>query len=153
MQQQHYAKIIRMEKLVIASDHAAYQLKEVLKQELLNKGYEVEDLGCDSTDSVHYPDYAKKLAAYVLDHNCRGVLLCGSGIGVSITANRFPGIHAALVHSVEMAEMSRRHNHANVVIMGSRFIDQELAKAILDKWLTTAPELGRHQERVAMIDA
>lgn len=141
-----------MEKLVIASDHAAFELKEVLKQELLFQGYQVEDLGCHSTDSVDYPDYAKKLAEYVLKNQCRGVLLCGSGIGVSITANRYKGINAALVHSVEMAEMSRKHNHANVLIMGSRFINQELAKAILNKWLITEPEMGRHAKRVAMID-
>ena len=142
-----------MENLVIASDHAAYELKEVLKKKLLSQDYSVEDLGCHSKDSVHYPDIAKQLAEYVLKHKCTGVLLCGSGIGVSITANRYPGIYAALVTSVEMAEMSRRHNHSNVVIMGSRFISPELAEDILDKWLNTEPELGRHQERVAMIDA
>ena len=142
-----------MEKLAIASDHAAFELKQDLKDKLVDKCYQVEDLGCDSKDSVHYPEYAKKLAQYVLDNDCRGILLCGSGIGVSIAANRFPGVRAALVTSVEMAEMSRRHNHSNVVVMGARFIDEDLAEAILDKWLNTEPELGRHEQRVAMIDA
>lgn len=142
-----------MESLVIASDHAAFELKEALKAKLISSGYQLEDLGCDSTESVHYPDYAKKLAEYVLKHKCRGILLCGSGIGVSIAANRYPGIYAALVTNVEMAKMSRRHNHANVLVMGSRFTEQKLAEEILDAWLSTEPELGRHQERVAMIDA
>ncbi|MDA0772701.1 MAG: ribose 5-phosphate isomerase B [Cyanobacteria bacterium] len=141
-----------MENLVIASDHAAYELKEQLKIKLVANGYQLVDLGCHSKDSVHYPDIAKELAQYVLKHKCKGILLCGSGIGVSITANRYPGIYAALVTSVEMAEMSRRHNHANVLIMGSRFISPELAEQILDKWLNTEPELGRHEQRVAMID-
>jgi ribose 5-phosphate isomerase B len=142
-----------MESLVIASDHAAFELKEALKAKLISSGYQLEDLGCYSTESVHYPEYAKKLAEYVVEHKCRGILLCGSGIGVSIAANRYPGIYAALVTNVEMAQMSRRHNHANVLVMGSRFTEQKLAEEILDAWLSTEPELGRHEARVAMIDA
>ncbi|MDD9898379.1 MAG: ribose 5-phosphate isomerase B [Candidatus Melainabacteria bacterium] len=142
-----------MEKLVIASDHAAFDLKQEIKAKLISSGYQLEDLGCNSTESVHYPEFAKKLAEYVLEHKCRGILLCGSGIGVSITANRYPGIYATLVTSKEMAEMSRRHNHSNVLVMGARFIDNGLAEEILETWLNTEPEDGRHEQRVAMIDA
>ncbi len=140
------------EEIVIASDHAGYDLKELIKKYLIESNFKVKDLGCNSHDSVNYPDYAHQLAKYVLANQCRGILICGSGIGMSIAANRHKGIRAALCTSVDYAKLSRQHNDANVLILGARFIDQELAQNITDIWLNTAFEGGRHQQRVDLIE-
>ncbi len=140
------------EGIVIASDHAGYDLKEIVEKYLIQKGFKVNDLGCDSLDSVNYPDYAHKLAEQVLTDHCRGVLVCGSGIGMSIAANRHKGIRAALCTSVDYAKLSRQHNDANVLVLGARFTDEELANQIIDAWLETKFEGGRHQSRVDGIE-
>ena len=115
-------------KIVVGSDHAAYELKEAIKAKLIGEGHEVIDVGCDSPESVDYPKYGHAVGRTVASGEAeRGIAVCGSGIGISIACNKVPGIRAALCTSVEMAEMCRRHNNANVVCMGARMISQELA--------------------------
>lgn len=140
-------------KLVVGSDHAAYELKEAIKEKLINEGHEVIDVGCDSTESVDYPKYGHAVGRAVATGEAeRGIAVCGSGIGISIACNKVPGIRAALCTSVEMAEMCRRHNNANVVCMGARMISQELAFDIIDKWMTTDFEGGKHLRRINEIE-
>lgn len=139
-------------KIAIASDHAAFKLKEFLKKYLQEKGAIVVDLGCDSEESTDYPIYAHKLAQYVKAEQARGVLLCGSGIGMSIVANRYKGIRAALCTNPEFAKLSREHNNSNVLVLAARFTDENTAKGILETWLNTEFEGGRHQKRVEQID-
>ena len=132
-------------KIVVGSDHAAYELKEAIKEKLINEGHEVIDVGCDSPESVDYPKYGHAVGRTVASGEAeRGIAVCGSGIGISIACNKVPGIRAALCTSVEMAEMCRRHNNANVVCMGARMISQELAFDIIDTWMTTDFEAGKH---------
>jgi len=139
-------------KIFIACDHAAFAAKEALKASLAS-GHELSDLGTHSADSVHYPEYAAKLALEVLKHpGSRGILLCGSGIGVSIAANRFKGIRAALCHDVDDAEMCRRHNDANVICLAGRKTPAALMAEMCQKFLSTAFEGGRHQTRVEMME-
>lgn len=139
-------------KVFIACDHAAFDAKEALKASLAGS-FELSDLGTHSTDSVHYPEYASKLAQEVLKHpDSRGILLCGSGIGVSIAANRFKGIRAALCHDVDDAEMSRRHNDANVICLAGRKTPVKTMMEMCQKFLSTAFEGGRHQTRVEMME-
>lgn len=136
--------------LAFASDHGALELKALLKAHAEAKGYEVVELGTTTTDSVDYPDYADKMAAALQDGTAEiGVLLCGSGIGISIAANRHAHVRAALVHDAYGAMMSRRHNDANVLVMGGRTTGPEIAKQCLDLFLDTAFEGGRHAARVA----
>ena len=140
-------------KLVVGSDHAAYELKEAIKEKLIGEGHEVIDVGCDSTESVDYPKYGHAVGRAVASGEAeRGIAVCGSGIGISIACNKVPGIRAALCTSVEMAEMCRRHNNANVVCMGARMISQELAFDIIDKWMTTDFEGGKHLRRINEIE-
>ena len=140
-------------KLVVGSDHAAYELKEAIKAKLISEGHEVIDVGCDSTESVDYPKYGHAVGRAVASGEAeRGIAVCGSGIGISIACNKVPGIRAALCTSVEMAEMCRRHNHANVVCMGARMISQELAFQIIDTWMTTDFEAGKHLRRINEIE-
>ena len=140
-------------KLVVGSDHAAYELKEAIKAKLISEGHEVIDVGCDSTESVDYPKYGHAVGRAVASGEAeRGIAVCGSGIGISIACNKVPGIRAALCTSVEMAEMCRRHNNANVVCMGDRMISQELAFDIIDKWMTTDFEGGKHLRRINEIE-
>ena len=140
-------------KLVVGSDHAAYELKEAIKAKLIGEGHEVIDVGCDSTESVDYPKYGHAVGRMVASGEAeRGIAVCGSGIGISIACNKVPGIRAALCTSVEMAEMCRRHNNANVVCMGARMISQELAFDIIDKWMTTEFEGGKHLRRINEIE-
>ena len=123
-------------KIVVGCDHAAYELKEAIKEKLINEGHEVIDVGTDSTESVDYPKYGHAVGRLVASGEAeRGIAVCGSGIGISIACNKVPGIRAALCTSVEMAEMCRRHNNANVVCMGARMISQELALDIVDTWM------------------
>ena len=140
-------------KLVVGSDHAAYELKEAIKAKLISEGHEVIDVGCDSTESVDYPKYGHAVGRTVASGEAeRGIAVCGSGIGISIACNKVPGIRAALCTSVEMAEMCRRHNNANVVCMGARMISQELAFDIIDTWMTTDFEAGKHLRRINEIE-
>ena len=140
-------------KLVVGSDHAAYELKEAIKAKLISEGHEVIDAGCDSTESVDYPKYGHAVGRAVASGEAeRGIAVCGSGIGISIACNKVPGIRAALCTSVEMAEMCRRHNNANVVCMGARMISQELAFDIIDTWMTTDFEAGKHLRRINEIE-
>ena len=140
-------------KIYAGSDHAGLSLKNILISFLEKKGYEVEDLGTYTSESCDYPDYAHKVAEKVLeDNNSKGLLVCGSGIGISIAANRHPGIRAALVHCSLEAELSRKHNNANIIVMGGRIIGEEIAKDALEKFLTTEFEGGRHENRIKKIE-
>ena len=142
------------EKVPIGADHAGFDLKERLKAELIELGYDPVDVGTYSTDSVDYPDYAKQVAEQVANGTAtRGVLLCGTGLGMSYTANRFPGVRAALAWTPEIAELSRRHNDANVLVLPARFIEEDTAIEILRRWLTVPFDGGRHERRVAKIEA
>ncbi len=138
--------------IVVASDHAGFELKEVLKIELEALGMSIEDLGAYSTDAVDYPDMADALAKVVsADPDRRGLLLCGTGIGASIAANRHRRVRAALCHSAETARMAREHNDANVLVLGGRVTDPDTAKDCLRIFLDTAFEEGRHIRRVAKL--
>ena len=140
-------------KIVIGCDHAAYELKEEVKQKLLDEGHEIIDVGTDSTASVDYPIYGHAVGRAVANGDAeRGIAICGSGIGISIACNKVPGIRAALCTSVEMAEMCRRHNNANVICMGARMISKELAFEMIDTWMTTEFEGGKHERRINMLD-
>lgn len=135
--------------LVIASDHAGFDLKTLLKEALEAKGYAVTDLGPADTTSVDYPDMADKLAGAMKDGvGERGVLICGTGIGIGIAANRHRHLRAALCHDTTTARLARGHNDANVICFGARVIGTEVALDSLDVFLTTPFEGGRHQRRV-----
>ncbi|MCK5424237.1 MAG: ribose 5-phosphate isomerase B [Emcibacter sp.] len=135
--------------IALAGDHGGYDLKVVLKSFLLENDYEVLDLGCDGSASVDYPDFAHELAEAIKENKAtRGVLVCGSGIGISIAANRHVHIRAALVHDRLTAELSRQHNNANVIVMGGRTIGPDVAKDCLSAFLNTEFEGGRHQRRI-----
>lgn len=140
------------ERIGIASDHGGFDLKELLKKALMEKA-EVTDYGTNSHDSVDYPNVIGNACRKLLNGEVdRLVLLCGTGIGASITANRFSGIRAALVHDEFTAEMSRRHNNSNAVVLGGRLLGPDLALRILEKWLDTEFEGGRHERRINLID-
>ncbi len=140
-------------KVAIGADHGGFELKEEVVAFLKGLGYQVEDLGCYSKDSVDYPLYAKKVIELVKDGGFeRGILICGTGIGMSIVANRIPGIRAALCHELFTAEMSRRHNNANILCMGGRVIGPSLALAMVKVWLETPFDGGRHERRLCQID-
>ena len=142
--------------IVFGSDHAGYKMKQVLKAHLKSK-YGIEtlfliDIGCNTDEQKSdYPDFAKSLCEEVLKLNCIGVLICGTGIGISIAANRNPNIRCALCHSVETAQMARQHNNANVLALGGRILDEETAKNILDSFLAEKFEGGRHSKRLRRI--
>lgn len=135
-------------KISIAADHAAYEMKEVVKDFLHSLNLEFSDLGTHSLERVDYPDYAKKLCHEVLKDKTKGILLCGSGIGASMVANRFKGIRAALCRSVYDAEMSRKHNDANVLCLGARVNSEEEIRSIVKAWLDNEFEGNRHSERL-----
>lgn len=136
-----------MSEILIASDHAGFELKSELIKYLQEKNLPIKDLGCNSKDSVDYPDFAKKLADKI-DTNQLGILICGSGIGISIAANRFKNIRAALCTSAEMARLARLHNDANVICFGARISNQEEAIKALEVFLNTEFEGKRHAIRV-----
>ncbi len=137
----------------IASDHAGFELKQKLSIQLEKMGYQVQDLGADSEDPSDYPDFAHPLAAEVSSGQAkRGILLCGSGVGVDIVANRYPHVRAALSWRPEIAELSRKHNDSNVLVIPARFVSDAEAGDIVSKWLTTSFEGGRHARRVNKID-
>ena len=136
-------------KIAMACDHGGLRLKNVLKEYLLDNGYEVEDFGTNSEDSCDYPDYAGKAAKAVASGACdKGVVECGTGIGVSITANKVNGIRCALCHDVFSAKATRAHNDSNMIAMGQRVIGEGLALEILKAWLSTEFEGGRHVQRI-----
>jgi ribose 5-phosphate isomerase B len=140
------------EKIPVGSDHAGYELKEEVLKYLVELGYEPEDFGTSSPQSVDYPDIAAEVAGRVSrGESKRGILVCGSGIGMSIAANKYNGVRAALALSEEMAELSRRHNDANVLALGGRITSVELARRIVKAWLEIEFEGGRHATRVAKI--
>ena len=142
-----------MTKIAIGSDHGGFNLKNTIKKHLENKGYEVQDFGTYSTDSCDYPVYAKAVAKSVAKgENEKGIIVCGSGIGVSIAANKVKGIRAALCHESHSALLSRLHNNANVLCLGERITGESLALDIVDTWLKSEYEGGRHQKRIDMLD-
>lgn len=142
------------EEILIAADHAGVELKRKVQAELARRGYTVRDLGTDSAESTDYPDFAHPLAKAVSDGKAkRGVLLCGTGLGMSYVANRYPNVRAAVTWSPEVAELSRSHNDSNVLILPSRFVTEDDAEQILGRWLDTPFEGGRHERRVVKIDA
>jgi len=139
--------------ILIASDHAGFELKEALEAELKSLGYEVDDLGPASEASTDYADYAHPLAARVSSGEAeRGVLLCGTGLGMSYTANRYPHVRAAVAWTPEIAALAREHNDANVLVLPARFVGTEEGKAILKAWLDTPFAGGRHARRIAKIE-
>lgn len=141
-----------MKKIVIASDHAGFVLKERLKLFLLKKGYEVKDLGTYSKERCHYPIFAYSLAKEVSEGRFnQGVLVCKSGIGNSIVANRLTGVRAALCYNVKAARLSREHNDSNILVLGSGFVNTALAKRILSIWLNTQFQGGRHRRRLNLL--
>jgi ribose 5-phosphate isomerase B len=141
------------ERIPIAADHAGYEMKEKLERVLAGLGYEVEDLGTDSPSSTDYADYAHPLAREVSEGKAkRGVLLCGTGLGMSYVANRYPGVRAAVVWSPEIAALSRKHNDANVLVLPARFVTDADSEVILKTFLETEFEGGRHTARVDKIE-
>jgi ribose 5-phosphate isomerase B len=138
--------------VAIASDHAGYDLKAILAEELVAMGYEIVDLGTDGPDSVDYPDFAKVMIRAIVEGRAeRGVLVCGTGVGISIAANRHPGIRAALCHNETTARLAREHNDANVLALGARIVGVDVAKNCLKAFLTTEFAGGRHARRVAKL--
>lgn len=139
-------------KLAIGADHAGYVLKEQIKEYLKSKDIDFKDVGTFKIESCDYPEFAYKVGQAVA--NCEadlGILICGTGIGMSITANKIKGIRAALVHDEQTAKLSRQHNNANVLCMGGRILSEDLAKKIVDVWLNTSFEGGRHEKRLKLI--
>jgi ribose 5-phosphate isomerase B len=142
-----------MKNLTLASDHAGFELKESIIAYLHNKGVDFEDLGPMNTDRVDYPDYGILVAQAILDKKvARGIVICGTGVGMSIVVNRFPGIRGTLCSDVYTAKMCREHNDSNILIMGGRVIGKGLAQEIVDTWLNTKFEGGRHQKRLDKIE-
>ena len=141
-----------LKKIFLASDHGGYRLKELVKDFLNKQKQPIEDLGCFSLDAVDYPDYAKLLSDKLeTDTNAQGILFCGTGIGISMAANRYSHIRAALCTTVEMASKSRKHNNANVLALGGRILPDKLAIDIVHEFLKTDFESGRHKLRVNKI--
>lgn len=141
------------ERIPIASDHAGFELKEKLRGALEALGFEADDLGTHDAGSTDYPDYAHPLAREVSDgRSRRGVLLCGTGLGMSYVANRYPHVRAAVAWTPEVAELARRHNDANVLVLPARFVSEDEAVRILKAWVETPFEGGRHERRVDKIE-
>jgi ribose 5-phosphate isomerase B len=139
--------------VILGSDHAGFDLKEKVKKALDRLGVPYEDVGTHATESVDYPDYAHRIARAVEEGRYRrGIVVCGTGIGVSMAANRHPGVRAAVAYDEETARLSREHNDANVLALGSRSLDHGLAERILEIWLKTPFAGGRHARRVAKIE-
>jgi ribose 5-phosphate isomerase B len=138
-------------KVAIGCDHGGIDLKKDIIAVLRELGHEVEDQGCNSSDSVDYPSFARAVSTLVQDGECeRGILICGTGIGMSMAANRIPGIRAALCHEMFSARMSREHNDANILCLGARVTGPGLAQEIVRTWMTSDFSGGRHQRRVDM---
>ncbi|MFA4858627.1 MAG: ribose 5-phosphate isomerase B [Candidatus Margulisiibacteriota bacterium] len=139
-------------KIAIGSDHGGFKLKEYLRQFLAKAGHKVKDFGCFSEESVDYPDIARPLSQAVAKKQYKfGILVCGTGIGVNMVANKMPGIRAALCHNIFTAQMAREHNNANVLCLGGRVLSNPLARQIVQKFLATDFAGGRHLRRVKKI--
>ncbi|RLD15399.1 ribose 5-phosphate isomerase B [candidate division KSB1 bacterium] len=139
-------------KLAIGADHAGYYLKERVKEFLKSKNIDFKDYGTFKIESCDYPEYAYKVGQAVVNGEADlGILICGTGIGMSITANKIKGIRAALVYDEQTAKLSRQHNDANVLCLGGRLTPEEEAKKIVDVWLNTSFEGGRHEKRIKLI--
>ncbi len=142
-----------MNKIAVGSDHAGYKLKEIIKAYLIDRGFQVEDVGTHSEGSVDYPVFAFKVARMVRDREVeKGILICGSGIGMAMAANRVKGVRAVNAMEPFTAKMSRRHNDSNVLCMGERFIGRDMAIEIVNVWLNEPFEGGRHQRRINILD-
>lgn len=140
-------------KIALGADHGGFALKEIVKKHLEDRGFEVLDKGCYSTESVDYPVYAKAVANSILNKEADcGVLICGTGIGISIAANRFKGIRAALCSNTTMAKLTREHNDANILALGARMTGDVLALEIVDEFLKTEFLGGRHLTRIQAIE-
>ena len=138
-------------KIAIGSDHGGFALKQIVAERLQDAGYEVDDVGCRTPDSVDYPDFADRVCEQVLSGTAElGILVCGTGIGMSMAANRHRGIRAALCHDEYTARLSREHNDANVLCLGDRVLGSGVAEGIVDVWLNTEFAGGRHQRRIGM---
>ncbi|MDY6968629.1 MAG: ribose 5-phosphate isomerase B [Spirochaetota bacterium] len=140
------------DRIIIGSDHAAFRLKEIIKKHIEGIGYDIYDAGCNKEESCDYPIIGHEVTRIVKKENCRGILMCGTGLGMSFVANRRPGIRAALCHNEYTAEMSKMHNNANILILGSRVVAESMAIKIVDIWFNTEFEGGRHQRRIDQID-
>ncbi len=142
-----------MKKIAIGSDHGGFELKEKIRHHLSTQGFEVVDFGTYSTDSVDYPLYGKKVSEAVVNKEADfGILVCGTGIGISITANRIKSVRCALCTNTTMAKLTREHNDANVLALGGRIVGDVLALEIVDTFLSTEFLGGRHATRIAMIE-
>ena len=141
------------EHIPIGSDHAGFEMKEHLSKVLTTLGYEVEDLGTHSADSTDYADYAHPVAREVSSGEARrGILLCGTGLGMSYAANRWPHVRAAVAWTPEVAKLSREHNDANILVLPARLISDEEGVRIMEEWLNTPFDGGRHERRIAKIE-
>jgi len=141
------------EKILVASDHAGYELKAEVERILRDRGFEFEDLGTNSTAPTDYADYAHPLAKQISDGKAaQGVLICGTGLGMSYVANRYPGVRAAVAWEPEIASLARQHNDANVLVLPARFVSADTAAKIVDAWLAAKFEGGRHARRVGKIE-
>ena len=139
-------------RIAVGSDHAGYQLKEMLAAHLSELGHDVEDLGTHSEQSVDYPEYGAAVGLAVTEGRAQlGLCTCGTGMGIAIAANKVPGVRAAVVHDVTTARLARTHNHANVVCMGGRILGTEVAKDAIDTFLESVPVGGRHARRIEEI--
>jgi len=149
--------MLRPMRIAVGSDHAGFQLKELLAAHLSELGHDVDDLGTHSEESVDYPEFAAAVGRAVTEGRAQlGVCTCGTGMGIAIAANKIPGVRAAVVHDVTTARLARAHNHANVLCMGGRILGTEVAKDAVDTFLETTPAGGRHERRIeeiAVLDA
>ena len=141
-----------MSKIIIASDHGGFKLKNEIINHLREHEYEIEDLGCKNEESCDYPEFAKKVVNSVLKDDLKGILVCGTGIGMSIQANRYKGIRASHCTDTFSARMTRMHNNSNILCLGQRITGTGLALDIVYTWLNTEFEGGRHQNRLDMIE-
>lgn len=140
-------------KIALAADHGGFALKGELIEHLKGRGFEVEDLGIYTPDPVDYPEYGKKCAEYVVSGKADlGIVCCGTGLGIGMAANKVKGIRCAELVTPFMAEMAKKHNHANMVSLGGRVLSPEEAKKLVDIWLDTEEEHGRHDRRVALLN-
>lgn len=140
-------------KIAMASDHGGFELKNAIKAHLIERGFEIDDLGTNSEESVNYPEFGKKCAEYVASGKAPlGIVCCGTGIGIGIAANKVHGIRCAELVTPFMAEMAKKHNHSNMVSLGGRILSIEEGIKLVDIWLDTEEEHGRHDVRVAMLD-
>jgi len=147
------SELSKTHKIYIGSDHAGYDLKMAVREFLVEQGFDVVDVGTYSKESCDYPDYARKVAESVVkDEKSFGILICGTGIGMSIAANKVPGIRAALANDIIAAKLSRAHNNANILCMGGRLIGKELSFEIVKTFLITSYDGGRHERRLRKIE-